>query len=125
MPIELGSFSLGSVAGGIVGTIATHYLTKSRNTEERKIKEFNQAADTFRSTILAELEGLYPNPTNWPSQKMMIDKILRDKLPKLQIAVAEFKPFLSTSRQVAFEEAWFVYRVGKDGRDIDEQCYFD
>lgn len=125
MPIELGSFSLGSVAGGIVGAVVAHYLTKSRDTEDRKIKEFNQAAATFRNRVLTELEGLYPIPTNWPTDKMMIDKILKVKFPKLQIAVTEFKPFLPKSQQSAFDKAWLIYRVGKDGREIDEQCYYD
>jgi hypothetical protein len=71
------------------------------------------------------LEGLYPIPANWPSEKMMIDRILRDKFPKLQVAVAEFKPFLPHRKRIAFDNAWRIYRVGKDGREIDDQCYFD
>jgi hypothetical protein len=44
MPIELGSFSLGTVVGGVIVGFVNHYLTKSRNVEDRKISEFNGAA---------------------------------------------------------------------------------
>jgi hypothetical protein len=84
-------------------------------------KEFNQAATTFTSKVLSELEGLYPIPTNWP---LDIDRFLRDKFPKLQCAVAEFKTFLPLKKQAAFEKAWFIYRMGKDGREIDKEDYW-
>jgi hypothetical protein len=37
MPIEPGNLSLGVLAGGLIGTIAGHYLTKSRSMEERRV----------------------------------------------------------------------------------------
>lgn len=66
MSIEVGSFSLGLVAGGIVVGIANHYLAKSRTEEDRIIKGFNDAATKFRSSIINELIGLYPLPIDWP-----------------------------------------------------------
>ncbi|MFH1075558.1 MAG: hypothetical protein V1753_01750, partial [Pseudomonadota bacterium] len=50
----LGSFSLGAIAGGIVIGIANHYLSKSRNRQEREITEFNNAAAIFRDVFLPE-----------------------------------------------------------------------
>lgn len=104
MPIELGSFSLGSVAGGIVGVIAGHYLTKSRNTEDREIKGSNDAAAKFRAAIITELTGLYPIPIDWPDD---IGSRLNATSPKIQAAVEEFKPFVTDG--TAFNEAWLQY----------------
>lgn len=90
-----------------------------------KRNAFRNASIIFRSKVLTELEGLYPVPTKWPTEKMMIDRILKEKFPKLQIAVAEFREFLPRSQQSDFDKAWFIYRLGKDGREIDKQCYYD
>jgi hypothetical protein len=56
MPIELGSFSLGAAVGAVISL----YFTKSRNTEERRIKEFNDASAKFREAFKKELLSLKP-----------------------------------------------------------------
>jgi len=86
-----------------------------------KRKEFNQAAAAFTNKVLVELEGLYPIPTNWPKD---IDRFLRDRFPKLQVAINEFKSYLTEDQQIAFETAWFIYRLGEDGREVDKQSYW-
>ena len=60
MPIEIGSFSLGVVAGGIAVGIVNHYLAKSRVIEDRAAKDFNAAADILAVTLTKEMES--PNP---------------------------------------------------------------
>jgi hypothetical protein len=55
MPIELGSFSIGAVAGGLVVNFANHILAGVRSASDRKTKEFNQAAAEFR---LAFIDGV-------------------------------------------------------------------
>lgn len=52
MPIEPGSLSLGVVAGGLIVGLANNFLTKSRNTEERRIMIFNNAAAKFQSSFV-------------------------------------------------------------------------
>jgi hypothetical protein len=111
MPIELGSFSLGSVAGGIVGAIAGHYLTKSRNTEDRKIKEFNDASANFRDAFKSELLSL-----NTALTKDYIDAcdLLQAAFEKHRLAVFDFRLFLRGNRQEEFDQAWRDY-YGYDG----------
>ncbi len=53
-----------------------------------------------------------------------IDRFLRDKFSKLQVAINEFKPYLTQKQQIAFGKAWFIYRMGEDGREIDKQSYW-
>jgi hypothetical protein len=109
---------------GIAGALALvwigFHLTNATNRKTR----FNQASATFRTKILTELEGLYPIPTKWPSEKMVIDRILKEKFANLQIAITEFKEFLPLSQRADFDKAWFIYRLGEDGREIDQQDYW-
>ncbi|MBK5274216.1 MAG: hypothetical protein JJE30_04100 [Desulfuromonadales bacterium] len=57
-----------------------------------------------------ELEGFYPTPTDWPDGINVLTDRFKKLFPKLQIAIAEFKPSLPLSQQIAFEEAWLTYQ---------------
>lgn len=118
--IDLFINNFDKIVGGLLAAVFGGYISYRIYRKTR----FNQAAATFRSRILAELEGLYPIPTNWPTEKMMIDRILRDKFPSLQAVVAEFRESLPWYRHKAFDRAWFIYRMGEDGREIDKQDYW-
>lgn len=52
MPIEPGNLSLGVLVGGLIGIVASHYLTKSRNAEERRLKSINDAIENIKSAAL-------------------------------------------------------------------------
>jgi len=78
------------------------------------------AADNFHSSVLSILEGLYPVPSNWSDN---IDSFLRSKFPALQSAVTDFRKHLTFSEKTSFDHVWFIYRLGKDGREIDKQYY--
>ena len=78
------------------------------------------AAAKFRATLLETLSGLYPVASNWPKN---VDTHLRQIFPTLQCAVAEFRPYVSWHARHAYEKAWFVYRLGDGGREIDKQLY--
>ena len=60
MPVELGSFSFGFVAGGAVVGVINHFLAKSRDTETRTIKDFNEAADKLDAILRKERQGPMP-----------------------------------------------------------------
>ncbi len=100
----------------VVRAVVTHKLATRR---ERQTMRRN-AALKFRGAFLSVLSGVYPLPTTWPDD---INRFLRDVFPKLQSAVAEFRPFVSFWRRRAFGRAWFKYRCGT-GRWVDLQNYF-
>ena len=86
--------------------------------------EFRQASAGFRSAVLSALRGLYPTASEWPERKLDIIGVLERRFPELQIAVAEFRPYLPWFRRWTFDRAWRVYRLGKDRREIDGQYYW-
>jgi hypothetical protein len=92
-----------------------NYLINSRN-------RFAAASTKFHSSVLEILMGLYPVPINWPKNGVGIDPILRDAFPRLQIAVAEFRPHIPLFRRKKYDNCWFRYRCST-GREIDQQCY--
>lgn len=86
-------------------------------------KEFIEATGKFRNIFYTELTGLYPTPVDW--DKWKIPDYLHSKFTKLERAIAEFRPFVPRSRRCAFDEAWYVYRGGKDSECYEsKQCYF-
>lgn len=60
MPIELGSFALGTVVGGVVVQYANHLLAKSRDKESREAKDFNAAADALDEVLAKERTSPVP-----------------------------------------------------------------
>jgi hypothetical protein len=120
MPIEFGSFSLGTVVGGGVVGVTNHYLAKSRTAEERRIANFNKVASDFIKVVSDELKDIYPDPVNWPRN---IDAFFKQKLPNLQAAVNTFSHVLPDDTRSAFLHAWTVYLKGEDGREIDHHDY--
>ena len=107
MPIEPGNLSLGVLAGGLIGTFAGHYLTKSRSNEER----FNKSASEFQCTFTNIIVTLsYLKKGNSPD---IIKNMLFSEYVGHRNAVIYFKLFLSKSQQAEIEKAW------------DEYCYFE
>ena len=78
------------------------------------------AAEKYRAALFEAFSGLYPIPSNWPSN---IDGHLRQTFPLLQCAVAEFRPFVPWHSLRSYDAAWFNYRLGPEGREIDKQLY--
>ena len=89
-----------------------------------RLNEFKSACAKFRTTILSELVGLYPLPTEWPKRELAILDILQSKFPTLQASIIEFSNALPWYKKFFFLRAWRTYRLGKDGRDIDHQYYW-
>ncbi len=88
-----------------------------------RLNRLATASSNFRNVFLNELKGLYPIPSEWPKEAIAIDYRLRQVFPNLQVAVQEFKYFIPWYRRPLFNRAWYRYRLGKDGREIDQQCY--
>jgi hypothetical protein len=111
MPIELGSFSLGSTVGGVIGVVLGHFLTKSRAAEERGIKYFNDTAAIFREAFIVELEEM-KNPV--PGATTDPHSILLAGFEKHRTAVHLFRFSLSKVRQDQFDRAWHNYYAYDD-----------
>jgi hypothetical protein len=99
-----------------LGIVAAIYSRWSNRKDRRA-----GACANFRSAFLHELEGLYPQPSNWP-KAYGIDPTLRRVFPVLQAAVAEFRPYVPDDQKEAFDIAWRDYRCSTK-RDVDTQDY--
>ena len=66
----------------------------------------NKANRNFIQLFHSELSEIYPIPANWPDD---IATYLDAKFPKLQAAVADFRPELRTTELEGFDTAWFEY----------------
>jgi hypothetical protein len=86
----------------------------------RRKSASSTAAATFRAALLDALSGMYPVPANWPNN---VDSELRQLFPIIQRAVEEFRPYVPKRSRRSYDKAWFVYRLGPDGREIDKQLY--
>jgi hypothetical protein len=122
MPIEFGSFSLGAIAGGIVIGIANHYLSKSRNKEQREINEFNNAAAIFRDVFLPETAFLkyHANIGGLGSSNNLHEILSSGYLRQLK-AFETFKPYLSPVNRIGIDKAWQEYCRHPDNQ---ETLYF-
>ena len=106
-----------AIVGFILGSVFGYYIQGRINRETRVA----EASAKFRAATLQAFSGLYPIPVNWPSGNG-IDTHLRTIFPDLQIAIAEFRPFVPWWRRHDFDEAWFRYHCST-GREIDAQVY--
>jgi hypothetical protein len=107
MPISFDNvaiFSAGGALGYFARTFIDHRLAKSRTDEDRKIKEFNQAAATFRSQILSELEGLYPVRQGWSREDYARFK---QTIPRVETIAQEFRFHLERKKE--FDTATHAY----------------
>ncbi|MFZ0050276.1 MAG: hypothetical protein WAK96_00745 [Desulfobaccales bacterium] len=87
-----------------------------------KLNARRAASVKFRAAIFKAFSGLYPLPIEWPDRSVAIEPRLKGVFSELQIAIAEFRPFIPWYRRRAFGRAWSRYRNAY-GRDVDYQCY--
>ncbi|MFA4873671.1 MAG: hypothetical protein WC659_07145 [Patescibacteria group bacterium] len=107
------------IAGALTMAFIIAYLAGINN----RLNRLAIASTAFRNTILTELKGLYPIPSDWPKDTNVLDQRLRQVFPNLQIAVVNFRPFVPWYWRWTFDRTWRFYRLGKEGRDIDQQYY--
>jgi hypothetical protein len=102
MPIELGSFSIGSVAGTIVGGIAGHYLTKVRDKEARDIRDFNVAAEGLAKIL--EIEKVLPTPASGNIDFFAFRRVLGPRdLTRFDICVEEYETARKNAKTISKE----------------------
>jgi hypothetical protein len=83
-------------------------------------KQYVEAAEKFRESVLGQLKDIYPIATDWPDS---MDCYLSNKFSALQNSVTTFEFALPWYKRYFFNRAWRIYRVGENGRDQDKQCY--
>jgi hypothetical protein len=109
-----------AILGAVLLASFAAYLARRNGYKARKAA----AAMKFRTAVLNVLSGLYPVPVAWPKNEMQIRTVLAERFPALQAAVSEFEPYVPSWRRKAYQEAWRRYRLGDDGRGIDQQVYW-
>lgn len=109
---------LGAIIAALIGIWALFHVWKLNARRAASIK--------FRGVILNAFAGLYPLPTEWPDISAAIDPRLKAVFSDLQIAVAEFRPFVTWYNRRKFDLAWLCYRnaySNEKNREADYQCY--
>ena len=79
------------------------------------VRVYFAASREFHDTICSEFKGLYPTPSQWPADEIQIIKILKEKYPRLEIAVHKFRAYLPCFIRTRFDKAWLEYVGEKDG----------
>lgn len=112
-PTLIGVLIAGAIA--LFGVFANHRLAIHRDHKNAR----RTASIKFREIFLRDLHPVYPVVTKWPEN---VDGYFRHIFPSLQLAVTEFRPFLSWSEKRRFDKAWLTYYAAYLG-DHDSQCY--
>ena len=84
-----------------------------------KKKRTGDAARVFRDSLLAEFQGLYPSPVDWP-KTAGIEHRLNQSFPKVQAVVAAYRPYARNRK--AFDEAGIAYFCAYKWRS-GKQCH--
>lgn len=118
MAIELGSFSLGGLVGIFVGSLTTHFLSRSRDKENRDIKDFNEAAAPLAAILEKERNGPMPG-TNIDFS--VFRRVLKGKeLEHFDSCVAEYHQVCRNTKIVNYENMGDVVVVSSGWyRDVN------
>lgn len=97
---------------------ALQRLEGMRREQHEQQRRRNDAAAEFRSAVLRELRGLYPQPVEWP-KATGIEHRLRRVFPTLQEAVTVFRAYVPEGDRPGFDRAWLYYHTSTK-REIDQ-----
>lgn len=92
-----------AVIGGIFGLISAlvgAYFAV-------KFQSRRNAEQAFSDSVNEILEGMYPEPVNWPKNSW---QVLQDKMPQMQCAIAKLKFHLSVAEINRIDTAWGKYK---------------
>jgi len=105
LQFDINSFVTGTLLALLLAAFINHRLAVARSKEERKIKLFNEAAQSFRDAFILELTSAQSVNRSGPE----IYYILEKALSRQEAAVIIFKPHLSSAEISRFEKAWTHY----------------
>lgn len=109
MPISFDNvavFSAGGALGYFARAFIDHRLAKSRTNEDRKIKDFNEAARTFKNRIRTELEGIYQAKSSWGGEAL---STIKEKTIRIRRYADTFAESLEGSSRRDFNAATEAY----------------
>ena len=95
-------FSSGAILGYLIKALIDHFLSKSRASEDREIKNFNEAAESFREAFIPVLKELETDQND--------RLILTQFFDQHDEAKRRFESFLNVSKQQSFHKAWERYQ---------------
>lgn len=92
-----------------------------------RVQEFNTAVASFHAAFAPALAFLYlAKKHRIPSDKGIspsdVDKFLRDAILNHAAAIEQFRPHISKSEGVAYQEAWEKYRYEACNYGFDTTC---
>jgi len=102
MPIELGSFSFGFVAGGAVVAGISHLLNKSRDTENRSFQLRNTAGEELRNVLLSTIIKIESGKHQ--------SEVIRDDFTSHRESMLHFSHCLEGGAKRRLEADWDEYQ---------------
>ncbi len=94
---------LSFILGGLVMKLIDIFITKDRDRRNRDIIAFDAIARKFISVIAREIAATDTDPD-------------LSRLPNIEAAIIEFKPYLSDEKKKQIEETWEKYKTLEHNR---------
>lgn len=101
MQFDISSFVTGTLLALLITAFINHRLAVARSKEERKIKLFNEAAQSFRDAFILELTSAQSANRSGPE----IYYILEKALPRREAAVIAFQTTFAVRRNPPLRES--------------------
>ena len=120
MPIELGSFSLGAVAGSAVGGIIGHLLTGVRDKKARDAKDFNEVAGPIAEILRKERR--FPTPGSKIDFANFRRVLSNGELRRFDKTVEEYEKAKEEEKDNVYAPVDFT--IGEEGRFMNTDRYY-
>jgi len=111
---------LGGFLGYFIRLFIEHRLAIDRIKENIRITEFNKAVGEFRGAFA-------PAIAKFPllSDAKDIDQKLKEELIPQSIAIEKFRPFVSSNKRTAYQEAWECYHQSHKREGVSSVYFLD
>ena len=104
------TFGAGAIIGALAMKIIDHRLAKDRTGDDRRIKEFNTAADAFRDAFVSELSAIRNPSFNVTTKPIDPHDLLKEAFGKHRTAYEVFRLSLDSRRlRNEFDREWVNY----------------
>ena len=118
--IGISGTTLGLFLGYFIRLFIEHRLAIDRIKENIKLTEFNKAASEFRAAFAPAIVKF-----KLLSDSNEINQMLKDELVKQGVAIEKFKPFIHSSKQIEYQNAWEEYHQSHRREGISSVYFLD